>query len=76
MSGNPLNLLFGAVGAALKPFGPKKKAPPPPMPLPVAQTRPSAVLDAVAGRQGSRANMRSGAGGAEAGGGTKTQLGA
>lgn len=44
---------------------------------PLAQERPvSAVLDAVAARSGTRANQRSGMGGAEATGGRKSQLGA
>lgn len=55
----------------------KKKPKPVPMQQPVAQTRPvSAVLEAVASRQGSRANQRAGMGGVEASGGTKTKLGA
>lgn len=49
--------------------------------IPVARPQPvarnTAVLDAVASRQGSRANQRTGAGGAEPGAaGKKTQLGA
>lgn len=55
----------------------KPKAPKVPMAAPVAQTRASsAVLDAVASRQGSLANRRTGTRGAEAGGGSKTSLGA
>lgn len=75
MSSNPLNLAFGLVGALLKPFKSPKAPPPPPVARPMAVTRPTAVLDAVSQRQGSRANQRTGAGGAEATGGKKTQLG-
>jgi hypothetical protein len=73
---NPLNAVFGLAGLLAKPFKDKPKAPKVPMQQPMAQTRTTAVLDAVAGRRGSRVNQRSGRGGAEAPPGQKTQLGA
>lgn len=78
MSGNPLNLLFGAAGLLLKPFGGGKAKPQaaPPVARPQAVTRSTAVIEAISNRRGSRANQRTGPGGAEATGGKKTELGA
>jgi hypothetical protein len=69
------------VGAFVSPllslaFGKKPKPAPQPVPQPVAQVRPNGgVADALARRRGSRANQKTGSGGAEAGGGGKTTLG-
>lgn len=69
-------MLFSPVGALIHEVSGKKKAPPQvPLQRPQAQTRSTAVLDAVAARRGSRANQRTGAGGVEAPAG-KTHLGA
>lgn len=70
-----LSPVAALTGLLDKPKAPKM--PTVPMAQPIATTRASsAVLDAVASRQGSLANRRTGTGGAEAGAGTKTSLGA
>lgn len=76
-------ILLSPVAAIAKEVGliGKPKAAQPAAAIPVARPQPvarnTAVLDAVASRQGSRANQRTGAGGAEPGAaGKKTQLGA
>lgn len=67
-----LSPVLSVAGSVLKPKAPQVQA----MPLarPEVTPRTTALLDAVAARRGSRANQRTGRGGAEAGG--KTKLGA
>lgn len=75
MSGalNPLNLI-SPVLALTGLF--KSKPKPQPAPLPPVQIRSnSAAADVLANRRGSRANQRTGPGGAEAASGGKTKLG-
>ena len=57
-------------------FSKKPKPQPQPVPQPVAQVRPNVgVADALARRRGSRANQKTGSGGAEASSSGKTTLG-
>lgn len=67
--GNPLNLLFGAAGALLKPFGVGASKPPAmPVPLPTinrADAMAGARADELRKRRGAGANELTG-GGAEA----------
>lgn len=78
MSGNPLNLIFGAVGALLKPFG-KGKSKPAPQPAAVPtrlEARERAErADILSRRRGTDANRRvTGRGSGEALTGPKRSL--
>lgn len=65
--GNPLNLLFGAAGALLKPFGSGKPSIPAPVPVPTPNLAENLANqnDALRRRRGAGANELTG-GGAEA----------